>query len=299
MGVKDIEEKQFEDYNDVFADIVNVLVFGGKQVVKPEALENSKDKSRFKAAKGRITEQERDVSKWWRKSQIRLALFGIENQTAADKKICFKLYGYDGASYKSQYDEKTNYPVITLVLHFDYKNHWKGPKTLLDSMTVPEELKPYVNDYHMNLFEIAWLTNDQIKMFKSDFRIVADYFTQMRKNKEYIPDKTTIKHVDAVLKLMAALTGDYRFEDAVDKISEEERRQISMCEFWDKVENRGIKKGRIEGKKEGRFENILQVVNAYIAKKNLTQKAACEDLSIKYSEYMAAKRYMKKISAQN
>ena len=72
-----------------------------------------------------------------------------------------------------------------------------------------------------------------------------------------------------------------------------------MCEFWDKVENRGIKEGRIEGKKEGRFENILQVVNAYIAKKNLTQKAACEDLSIKYSEYMAAKRYMKKISAQN
>ena len=61
MGLKDIEEKQFEDYNDVFADIVNVLVFGGKQVVKPEALENSKDKSRFKAAKGRIAEQERDV----------------------------------------------------------------------------------------------------------------------------------------------------------------------------------------------------------------------------------------------
>ena len=26
MGVKDIEEKQFEDYNDVFADIVNVLI---------------------------------------------------------------------------------------------------------------------------------------------------------------------------------------------------------------------------------------------------------------------------------
>ena len=287
MGVKDIEEKQFEDYNDVFADIVNVLIFGGKQIVKPRALENSKDKSRFKAAKGIITEQERDVSKWWRKSQIRLALFGFENQTAADKKICFKLYGYDGVSYKSQYDEKTNYPVITLVLHFDYKNHWEGPKTLLDSMTVPEELKPYVNDYRMNLFEIAWLRDDQVKKFKSDFRIVADYFTQMRKNKDYVPSKATIKHVDAVLKLMTALTGDPGFEDIINETSAEERRSMTMCEVLDKA------------RKEGKFEIILQVVNAYIAKKNLTQKAACEDLSIKYSEYMAAKRYMKKIGAQS
>ena len=50
MGRKDIEEKMFEDYNDVFADIVNVLLFGGKQVIRPSELENSKDKSRFKTA---------------------------------------------------------------------------------------------------------------------------------------------------------------------------------------------------------------------------------------------------------
>ena len=34
MGVKDVEEKQFEDYNDVFADIVNVNLFGGRQIIK-------------------------------------------------------------------------------------------------------------------------------------------------------------------------------------------------------------------------------------------------------------------------
>lgn len=33
MGEKDITEKILADYNDVFADIVNVLLFGGKQLL--------------------------------------------------------------------------------------------------------------------------------------------------------------------------------------------------------------------------------------------------------------------------
>lgn len=33
MGEKDITEKILADYNDVFADIVNVLLFGGKTTV--------------------------------------------------------------------------------------------------------------------------------------------------------------------------------------------------------------------------------------------------------------------------
>lgn len=43
-------------------------------------------------------------------------------------------------------------------------------------------------------------------MFQSDFRIVADYFVQMRTNKEYNPGQKVMKHIDAVLKLMSALT---------------------------------------------------------------------------------------------
>ena len=35
MGEKDITEKTLESYNDVFADILNALLFNGKQVVDP------------------------------------------------------------------------------------------------------------------------------------------------------------------------------------------------------------------------------------------------------------------------
>ena len=41
MGQKDITEKVLEDYNDVFADIINGLLFGGEQEIKPEDLENT------------------------------------------------------------------------------------------------------------------------------------------------------------------------------------------------------------------------------------------------------------------
>lgn len=40
-------------------------------------------------------------------------------------------------------------------------------------MQIPKELDPYVNDYKMEVFEIAWLTDKQIEMFKSDFKVVA------------------------------------------------------------------------------------------------------------------------------
>ena len=153
---------------------------------------------------------------------------------------------------------------------------------MMESMEVPRELLPYVNDYHMNLFEIAWLSDDQVSMFTSDFWIVADYFVQMRKNKDYVPSKHTIEHVDAVLKLMSAITGDSRFEVAQNEHNIKGR-GLSMCEVLDKVEKRGS------------FEMLLKIVSDYVTKFKLTQKAACEQLSIDYKEYQAAKRYMKKI----
>ena len=38
MAEKDITEKVLEAYNDVFADIVNVLLFNGKEILKAEEL---------------------------------------------------------------------------------------------------------------------------------------------------------------------------------------------------------------------------------------------------------------------
>lgn len=43
---------------------------------------------------------------------------------------------------------------------------------------ISAEFESYVNDYKMNLFEIAYLTHEQVEMFQSDFRVIVDYFVQ-------------------------------------------------------------------------------------------------------------------------
>ena len=43
---------------------------------------------------------------------------------------------------------------------------------------IPKELDKYVNDYEIHVFEIAFLDKEEVDLFQSDFRVVADYFVQ-------------------------------------------------------------------------------------------------------------------------
>ena len=63
MGEKDKIEKLLEDYSDVFADIINVLVYQGEEVVKPEELRTTNIRSQYKASDDVLHEEERDTLK--------------------------------------------------------------------------------------------------------------------------------------------------------------------------------------------------------------------------------------------
>ena len=82
---------------------------------------------------------------------------------------------------------------------FGHDRRWNRPLNLYGRLNVPEELKPCVSDY----------------------RIVADYFSQMRKN--------------------IRITGDDGHESAYGR--EMERGRTTMCKALDKVESREIEKG--------------------------------------------------------
>jgi hypothetical protein len=146
MGQKDITEKMLVDYNDVFADIVNVLLFNGKMVVDENELKNVKDKSQYKID-GKIHEEERDAAKILNDKKIQIAFIGFEHQTDGDKDEPFRVISYDGDAYKRQLlsESKDRYPVITLVLYFG-SDRWKQPKSLYQALDIREEWKPFVND---------------------------------------------------------------------------------------------------------------------------------------------------------
>ena len=245
MAKKDITEKALEAYNDVFADIVNNLIYGGKSVVKENELEQGRERSVYTGDKA-LREQERDTSKYWRKNEIRIAYFGLENETEPEDGFPFRIIGYDGAAYRDQISYKKGadgkrhktidrYPVITLVLYFGYEKHWDKPLTLYEALgnKLNDELKPFVNDYRINLFEIAYLTDEQLAGFKSDFWFVADYFVQMQRTGTYKGSDKEMKHVREVLQLLSSLTGDNRFIEAADSktIPENAKEAKTMSPF--------------------------------------------------------------------
>ena len=277
MALQDITEKTLESYNDVFADIVNGLLFGGEPVVLEHALTDAQSFSTYKIA-GDLRSQDRDVAKYWNRSskvriQVRMAYLGFENQTKYEKDMPLRVIGYDGAAYRAELSQKDRYPVLTLVLYFG-REPWGKNRSLHDAIDLPEQFKPYVSDYAINVFEIAFLSEETIASFKSDFRIVADYFVHSRTDLDYRPaDSVRFRHVDEVLQLLGAVTGDDRYSEI---LNEEGGKPENMCEVLDRAEARG----EIRGIDKARLEGI----NSLIEKLKLSAQQAMDLLSIPSQE---------------
>ena len=280
MAEKDITEKNLEALNDVFADIVNVLLFKGEQVINEKDLEADTTKSMFKAD-GKIHEQERDVSKFWKNGEIRISILGIENQTAQDSDMPLRVISYDGASYKQQLldtNQKKRYPVATLVLYFGTDKKWSKAKHLYDCFEVPEKLKPFVNDYKINVFNIAFLSPKTIAMFKSDFKIIAEYFRTKRLNQKYKGSKEKLKHANETLKMFSALTGDNSFEKVYNE-SNFKKGGITMCDVVERIRN--------DGRTEGQERIIMNLIESNAG--TIEQIAAWVKLPVKEVQKIARK----------
>ena len=284
MAEKDITEKNLEALNDVFADIVNVLLFKGEQVINEKDLEADTTKSMFKAD-GKIHEQERDVSKFWKNGEIRISILGIENQTAQDSDMPLRVISYDGASYKQQLldkKQKKRYPVATLVLYFGTEEKWSKAKHLYDCFEVPEKLKSFVNDYKINVFNIAFLSPKTIAMFKSDFKIIAEYFRAKRLNQKYKGSKEKLKHANETLKMFSALTGDDSFEKVYNE-GNFKKGGITMCDVVERIRN----DGRTEGRTEEQERIIMNLIESNAG--TIEQIAAWVKLPVKEVQKIARK----------
>ena len=242
--------------------------------MKPTDVMTALPRSVYKAD-GKIYEQERDTAKYWLRNGIRIALIGLENQTDPEKEMPIRVLSYDGASYRKSLNERADarkhklpvpplYPVVTLILYFGDR-HWNYGRSLKEIIEIPEGLEPYVSDYQIHVFEIAYLSDKAIERFNSDFRYVAELFTQKRKVREKKLDKSRlsrrkIHHAREVLELMKAMTGDNRFEELFQDESGEEGSK--MFELFDIYENRGIKKGLEQA------QTMIDEANARTAKAN-------------------------------
>lgn len=238
MGQKDMAEKLLEDYNDVFADIYNVLVFE-KKVINENRLRDGTTESVYKAEDGVYREQRRDVMKTYLDEyHMELAFIGIDNQTSVDRYIPVRVLGYDYAKYRRQMDEKRFplLPVITLVLNMSDRR-WSGCKSLADITKVPAEFEPFFQDYKVMVVDVAFLEDEVIERFTSDFKLVAKFFKNKRLKKKELNDTTEIRHVTEFIDFVSAFTNDARYKAAKEYLNDMRMKgeRVSMCYVFDEL----------------------------------------------------------------
>ncbi|MFG6395281.1 MAG: Rpn family recombination-promoting nuclease/putative transposase [Lachnospiraceae bacterium] len=259
MADKDKTEKKLEDYNDVFADILNVLLFK-ENLIKQENLKNGPTESVYKAAGGGLRGQFRDTSKYYQDAGIIISSFGMENQSEIDNDMPIRVMGYDYSSYRNQVDTGSGrYPVITIVLNFSDKR-WDKPLSLKDMLKIPKGMENFVKNYQITVFDIAFLPDGTINQFKSTFKHVAHFFKNKRKPENYQPLNEEIEHLEAFLDLLKAFTGDEKYISIKDELlkTQKEGKVVTMCSIVEKFTNEGIKQGIERGIKQGIERGIEQ-----------------------------------------
>ena len=249
MKERDIAEKILLSFNDVFADVVNGIVFNGEDVVKSEELEDAATVTQFKDDESDYREQLRDVEKFWKKNGVIFSFIGIENQSKQDKDLILRICSYDGATYSRQKGNKEVYPVFTIVLYWG-KEKWNAPTCLKERMDCPPELEEFVSDHKFKLVEMARLTAEDVAKFKKDFQFIVGIIANI---KGYKPERNQIKHCSETLDVLYEVEGDKRFREIREKIESDEKegRKSDMCEYLDALEARGIEKGIERGIEQG------------------------------------------------
>ena len=89
------------------------------------------------------------------------------------------------------------------------------------------------------------------KAFKSDFKIVADFFAEKRLGR-YNPKEhpESICHVEAVLNLLRVITNDKTYVKIEKTVAERVKagEVITMCTFAEEMTNKGIEIGEAREK---------------------------------------------------
>ena len=288
MAENDITEKLLTDIDEVFADIYNSLCFNGENIIKPDDLSNASVTTAFisnDVTRGLIS----DVSKIYKNSNLTLALLNIENQSTEDSDMPFRIIGYEGAKYNSQLisgsDER--YAVATLVLNFNTKKRWSTPKSIKESLKnkYPIELDEYINDYKVNVIDVAFMDKEDIEKLNSDFKAVAKYYYLKRNNIEDFEElgDCNLKYPVQTFATMKALTGDSRFETAYNDYEETHKddKEVTMEKILDDLINKGRTEGEAKGKELQAKETAINLKNMNMDEETIARAVGRDTETVK------------------
>ena len=279
---KDVTQKNLEGFPDVAADILNVFIYGGRQVVEAERLYPAPTETEYAAPGAALRNQLEDVSKYEIQEGKIQVQYLLANQSEMDAGMILRRTGYVGAVYREQYDGKAGdcFPVVSLVLYWG-EGSWTKACSIREffrKRKLPPKLWKLVDDHRLHVFEMRNLLPEVRELFTSDMRLVVDYLAE---GNEFWSDRPVV-HKEALIRLLRALGGDTNVEDTAQILKEmnvKEEDEITMCELFDQYTRRGKKEGIKEGIEAGFSEGLQQGLNALIS--------TCRELGVSFDDTAA------------
>ena len=253
MGAKDLAEKNLLQYKDVFSDIVNVNLFGGRCYVSAKELSREPGELIMKTVSDKNLRQlQMDVPMKCKKNN-RSFFLCLENQSDKNNVMPVRDMGYQHAKYMEQ---------IKAAKESNQKTS-NYPNPMTKELNDSQKLSPVIT-LVLNYSQKEWETT--IRQYQSDFKYIVRYLScgnDRRKLDEYF--QTTefqLDHPEAFLDWLSAVTNDRRYRKAKELIEETEGKggKINMCVLLDMYEERGeargIEKGIAQGIAKGEARGI-------------------------------------------
>ncbi|MBD5547975.1 MAG: hypothetical protein HDQ97_11335 [Lachnospiraceae bacterium] len=249
---KDTVEKEFIAFPDIAADVINVLLYQGKEVVKAENLLAGPTETIYQGWKKQRSQYE-DLCKYELADGRVNIMYLIANQSRTDGKMLLRKAGYTGGVYREQYEKKTQgiFPVIEFVLYWGIPR-WRSScntRRLFRGRKLVDEAWKYIDELQLHVFEMRHLTKETRALFHSDMRIVVDYLAE---GNQYRSEKKIV-HKAALIRMIKVLSGEMDTENIETWMEEQgirEEDEITVCELFDQYVRQG----------ENRFAKLVQML---------------------------------------
>ena len=251
---KDEALKDYISNNVIFSDIINFYLYKGENVVKESDLKELD--TTFVNTNDEIFEKSRDLLKEVvikydnRNTYI---LVGIENQTKMDKQKISRVSLYDSLEYRKQFKNKNKNdiikPVITIVIYYG-KKKWNAPKSIHDMFkNIDYNILKYIPNYHLNIIEPFFMSDEEIESLKSDFKVLCDFIRKSDNSDgiKYLLDRNYIISNETGRVINYITNSKLKLNEEEDK--------LDMCKGLDEFRQEALDEGLAKGKAEGKVEN--------------------------------------------
>lgn len=152
-------------------------------------------------------------------------------------------------------------PVVTLVVYCGTEHPWDGARSLYDLLEVDEELKEFITNYRLNLYDCH--EHDSFDEYKTGLRQlfeVVRYGRETEKLKKLLEEnKETYSRIDGDTRDLLEVVGKARIGKEYEVMENGERR-YDMCKAFLDMKLEGIQEGRAEGRLEYLVETVCKKI---------------------------------------